>query len=286
MAIDPRRAVGADLGTTTFSWDEEDVILYNLALGAGDPADDPTGLRYVYEGDLHVIPTYGTIPPFAMMMALGQADGIDIDLIQILHGNQQITIHSPIPTSGTVTQTGTVIDVYDRVRGALIILEVVSTLEKTGEPLFTNRAGVYVRGEGGFGGEPGPGPRNTAPERAPDMVVETSTLPQQALLYRLASGDRNPLHADPAFAAMAGFEHPILHGLCTYGVVAKTAIDAALDGDTDAVGGFDARFSGHVFPGETLMTSIWDEGERLVVSAVTKERQTNVLSNAAMTLRR
>lgn len=285
MAIDPRRAVGADLGTTTVSWDEEDVILYNLALGAGDPSDGPGELRYVYEGDLHVIPTYGTVPPFAMMMALGQADGIDIDLVRILHGNQQITIHSPIPTSGTVTQTGTVVDVYDRVRGALVVLEVVSTLEKTGEPLFTNRAGVYVRGEGGFGGEPGPGPVNTAPERDPDTVVESPTLAQQALLYRLASGDRNPLHADPAFAAMAGFERPILHGLCTYGVVARSVIDAALDGDTDAVAGFDARFSGHVFPGETLVTSIWDEGERLVVSAATKERETNVLSNAAITLR-
>jgi acyl dehydratase len=282
MPIDVAKAVGAALGDTTFSWSDEDVILYNIAVGAGNPPDDPGELRYAYEGDLQALPTFGTIPPFDMMMSLGSVDGLDLDLASILHGDQSLRVHGPVPIAGEVHQTGSVIDVYDRGRGALVVLEVVSVLAKTGEALFTNRSGIYVRGEGGFGGDPGPPRANAAPERAPDHVVESPTLPQQALLYRLASGDKNPLHADPGFAALAGFDRPILHGLCTYGIVVKAVVDMALGGDAGAVAGYDARFSGHVFPGETLVTRIWDEDDRLVVSAEVLERGTTVLSNAAV----
>jgi acyl dehydratase len=282
MPIDVSKAVGAELVGTTFSWTDDDVILYNLAVGAGNPPDDPGELRYAYEGDLQALPTFGTIPPFAMMMSLGSVDGLDLDLASILHGDQSLTVHAPIPSTGEVRQTGSIVDVYDKGRGALVILEVVSVLVKTGEPLFTNRSGIYVRGEGGFGGAGGPGPANHPPERPPDHVVESPTLPQQALLYRMASGDKNPLHADPAFAALAGFDRPILHGLCTYGIVAKAVVDVALAGDAGAVAGYDARFSGHVFPGETLVTSIWEGDDRLVVSAAVAERNTTVLSNAAV----
>jgi acyl dehydratase len=285
MGIDVARAVGAELVGTSYAWSEEDVILYNLAVGAGDPPDDQTELRYAYESDLTAVPTFGTIPPFSMMMSLGEVDGIDIDLTRVLHGDQTLTVHSPIPTSGMVRQTGTVVDVFDRVRGALIVLEVVSSLEGSGEAIFTNRSGIYVRGEGGFGGDRGPKTANVTPERPPDHVVETTTLPQQALLYRMASGDKNPLHADPAFAAMAGFDRPILHGLCTYGIVAKTVIDTALDGGTESVAGYEARFSGHVFPGETLVTRIWEEQGRLLFTSDVADRGASALSNGALTLR-
>jgi acyl dehydratase len=177
------------------------------------------------------------------------------------------------------------VDVYDKGKGALLSLEIVSTLEKTGEPLFTNRSGVYVRGEGGFGGDPGPPAGDLVPGRQPDLVVETKTLPQQALLYRMASGDKNPLHADPAFAAFAGFERPILHGLCTYGIVCKAVVESALDGDPSRVRTYSARFTGHVFPGETLVTSIWAEPDRHILSATTKERGSTVLANASITAR-
>jgi acyl dehydratase len=285
MAIDVSRAVGAELGGGTYSWTEEDIILYGLAVGAGDPPTDPAELKYVYEGDLHVVPAFGTIPPFGIMMSLGTVDGLELDLARILHGDQTLTVHRSIPTSGTVNQTGMVVDVYDKGKGALIVLEMVSTLEKTGEPLFTNRTGVYVRGEGGFGGETGPAAGNRPPDRDPDHVIESPTLPQQALLYRMASGDKNPLHADPAFAAFAGFDRPILHGLCTYGIVCRVLVEAALGGEPERLGTYAARFTGHVFPGETLVTKVWEEEGRYLIETETKERGRKVLANAAITPR-
>lgn len=285
MPIDVSKAVGAELEGTTFSWSEEDIILYNLGVGAGDPPTDPAELKYAYEGDLVAIPAYGTIPPFSIMMSLGTVDGLEANLTQILHGDQKLTVHSPIPTAGTVTQTGKVVDVYDKVRGALVVIEVSSVLEKTGEPLFTNRSGIYVRGEGGFGGESGPPAGNVAPDREPDHLIESPTLPQQALLYRMASGDKNPLHADPAFAAFAGFDRPILHGLCTYGVVLKAVVESALGGRPEDVASWEARFTGHVFPGETLVTRVWEEDGAFIVEADTKERGKTVLANAAVTVR-
>ncbi|MEX0864852.1 MAG: MaoC/PaaZ C-terminal domain-containing protein [Acidimicrobiia bacterium] len=282
MPIDIEKVLGAEVPGADFSWTEKDIILYNLAVGAGDPPTDLNELRYTYEGDLVALPGFGTIPPFAMMMSLTSMDGADINLAQILHGEQSLTVHGPIPTSGSVSQAGRVSDVFDKGKGALIVLEVVSTLERDGQILFTNRAGVYVRGEGGFGGDPGPGSRPKAPDRQPDHIVETPTIPQQALLYRQASGDRNPLHADPGFAAFAGYERPILHGLCTYGMAAKVAVDTVLDGDPGQFEGLTARFSGHVFPGETLVTRIWEDGDGHLLEVSTKERGLPVLSNARL----
>ena len=285
MAIDVDKARGAELRGLDYSWSEEDVILYNLGVGAGNPPTDPAELKYAYEADLCAVPTFATIPPFGMMMSLGSVEGIDIDLSRILHGDHTLTVHAPLPTSGRVSQTGRVADVYDKGKGALIVIEVVSTLEETGEPLFTNRSGIYVRGEGGFGGDRGPAAANRAPDRDPDHVVESSTLPQQALLYRMASGDKNPLHADPGFAVFAGFDRPILHGLCTYGIVCKAVVESALGGSPETVETYTARFTGHVFPGETLITNVWDEGGRYLVEAGAKERETRVLSNAVVTTR-
>lgn len=285
MPIDIEKALGARLPEGTFSWADEDVILYNLALGAGNPPTEPRELRYAYEADLVAIPTYGTIPPFGIMMSMGEIEGLEVNLAQILHGSQELIVHREIPTSGTVTQSGRVAAIYDKGKGALAVLEIVSVLEKTGEDLFTNRASIYIRGEGGFGGDPGPQAANIAPERDPDHVVESPTLPQQALLYRMASGDKNPLHADPGFAGFAGFERPILHGLCTYGIVAKAVLDHALEGEPGRLASYDARFSGHVFPGETLVTQIWEEEDGLIVAARSKERDTKILSNGGITTR-
>jgi acyl dehydratase len=142
-----------------------------------------------------------------------------------------------------------------------------------------------VRGEGGFGGPSGPPPANEPPSRSPDIEVERATLPQQALLYRL-SGDRNPLHADPEFAKLGGFDQPILHGLCSYGIVCKAVVDEALGGDVGSVARYQARFAGVVFPGETLVVQMWMEDHCVVVAAHTKERGTPVITNAAITRRR
>lgn len=285
MPIDIDKALAAEFPRSSFTWSDNDIILYNLAVGAGNPPTDPQELRYTYEGDLVAIPTYGTIPPFETIMSMAAVEGLDINLSQILHGEHALTVHRPIPTSGRVSQTGGIVSIYDKGKGALAVVEVVSVLDDTGEELFTNRASIFIRGEGGFDGDPGPRPGGVPPDREADHVVESATLPQQALLYRLASGDRNPLHVDPGFAAFAGFERPILHGLCTYGVVAKAVVDTAMGGEPDLLGSFSARFSGHVFPGETLVTSIWEEGDEMIVTARTKERDTKVLANGVVAVR-
>jgi len=154
-------------------------------------------------------------------------------------------------------------------------------VDSGGDPLYTTRSTIFARGEGGFGGERGPSVRIVMPEREPDFVVDTPTLPQQALLYRLC-GDRNPLHSDPAFAGKAGFPRPILHGLCTYGIVCKAVTDRVLDGDVTRVAGFSTRFAGVVYPGETLRTSVWQEDKRLLVSTSVADRA--VLTDTVMSL--
>ena len=282
MPIDLEKAVGAELAGGTAVWREEDIILYHLGVGAGVPPTDPGELSYAYEGDLQVLPTYATIPQLPVMMSVGYAPGFDINPAMILHGEHEIVVHEPIPTTGTVIQTGSVTEILDKGKGALAVVEIVSIMEKTGKPLFTNRASIFIRGEGGFGEASGTSTTDLTPSRDPDHVVESVTLPQQALLYRMASGDKNPLHADPGFAAFAGFDRPILHGLCTYGIVCKAVVDHALGGRSDAVASFRARFSGVVYPGETLVTTIWEEDDNLVVGTIVKERGVTVLTNAVV----
>ncbi len=278
MPIDASRAVGAALPGSTYSWDEDDVVLYQLAIGAGVPPTDARELSYTYDADLRVLPTFATIPAFGLMMSLGTVDGLEFELASVLHGEQELELHRPIPSSGSVVQEGRVTHVFDKGKGALVVMEIESRLEKDGELLFTNRPSVFLRGEGGFGGEPGPPTTTDIPDRDPDQVVRSPTLPQQALLYRVASGDRNPLHTDPGFAAFAGYERPILHGLCTYGIVGKAVVDHSLGGQVRALIRYRARFSGVVFPGETVVTRTWVQDGGLVVEAAVEERAATVLS--------
>lgn len=284
MPIDPERVVGAELPETEHGWDADDVILYHLGVGAGNPPVDPGELEYTYEATLKVLPTFATIPMFSSMMGVLGLDGLDINPAMILHGEQSIRLHGEIPTEASVVNRGRVTHLYDKGKGAVAVID-ITTSTADGTALFTNTASIYVRGEGGFGGEPGPEPEHLIPDRTHDAEIASATLPQQALLYRL-SGDKNPLHADPAFAAFGGFDRPILHGLCTYGIVCKAVVDELLGGDVAAVTGFDARFAGVVFPGETVVTRAWRESDRIIVEASTAERGKAVLSNAAVHLTR
>jgi acyl dehydratase len=259
------------------------VILYHLGLGAGVPATDPKELEYTYERNLKVLPSFAVVPVFSALGHLGAIPGVSINFALVLHGEQDVEVHRPIPTAAKIETTGRVAGLYDKGKAALIVLEVASKLEG-GEPLFTNRFSIFARGEGGFGGESGPKPGNEAPARAADAVVESPTVSHQALLYRL-SGDKNPLHADPDFAKMGGFDVPILHGLCSFGVVCKAVVDRLLDGAVDRVARYQARFAGVVFPGETIVTSMWKENGKILLAAKTKERDTPVIGNAAITLR-
>lgn len=286
MPIDVSRVQGGALARVEHSWDERDLILYNLGIGAGADPTDPVELRYVYEGDLMALPSFGTIPAFMTMMSFVEMDGVDVNPAMILHGEHEVLIPGAIPLAAHVVSEGTVTGVYDKGKGALIVMEIVTRLDPGGEVLFINRPSIFVRGEGGFGGESGPGTRSPGPEREPDRTVESPTLPQQALLYRMVSGDRNPLHADPGFAAFAGYERPILHGLCSYGVATKAVVDTVLDDDPVSVASISGRFSGVVFPGETIVTRIWDEGDRIWVEAATAERGEPVISNGVIERRR
>ncbi|MEU7476778.1 MaoC/PaaZ C-terminal domain-containing protein [Lentzea sp. NPDC042327] len=272
MPIDPAVAVGAELPELKFSWTSSDVLLYHLALGA-------TELRYVYEEGLAVLPTFGVVAPRFHETAppVVSFPGVNVDLARVLHGTQEIAAHGPIPAEGQAVLRTRITDVWDKGTAAVIVQE-STAVAPDGTVLYTTRSSIFARGEGGFGGERGPSNRVELPGREPDAVIETPTLPQQAHLYRLC-GDRNPLHADPGFARAAGFDRPILHGLCTYGVVCKAVVDAFLDGPEQVVS-FGARFAGVVFPGETLRTSVWRDGSRLVLTTSSADRP--VLADAVL----
>jgi acyl dehydratase len=284
MPIEVEKVVGAVIPGAVAQWDEDAVIVYHLGVGAGVPPTDPGELQYTYESSpLKVLPSFGVIPVFQMLGGLVGLEGLTFNPMMLLHGEQDLVVHKPLPARAKVENTGRVSDVYDKGKGALVVVE-TETKDENGDLLCTNRFSAFIRGEGGFGGESGPAPGNEAPPRDPDVVAESPTLPQQALLYRL-SGDKNPLHVDPNMAALGGFDRPILHGLCSFGIVCKAAVDNALDGDVTKVGRYQARFSGVVFPGETIVTSMWREGDKVLLSAATKERGTPVITNAALTIK-
>ncbi|EME14458.1 MaoC/PaaZ C-terminal domain-containing protein [Rhodococcus triatomae] len=289
MPIDVKAALSAAPTVRGAAWTERDVILYHLGLGAGVHSLDPAELGWVYEKDLKVLPTFamvagqgvsaGAVTPAGMAMP-----GIDVDLRKILHGGQSLTVHAPIPAAGTATVSSRVADVWDKGKAAVIVLE-QSAADADGNPLWTSAMQIWARGEGGFGGDAGPETSGAAPEREPDKVLVSPTSTQQALVYRL-SGDLNPLHADPAFARMAGFDQPILHGLASYGVVCKAVVDGVLDGDPTRVQSFSVRFAGSLYPGETVETAVWRDGDTLTLLATCPERDGRpVLTHASMEIR-
>ena len=271
MPIDPSTAVGAALPDRSFSWTESDVLLYHLGIGFGARSGDnldPRTLSYTVDGaDLQVLPSFGVVAPTFHDTAPPSLDlpGCDIDLAQVVHGSQEIVLHRPLPTSGSGTVSTKVSDVWDKGKAAVIVQE-GSAVDGAGEPLFTTRSSIFVRGEGGWGGDRGPSSRIDLPEHAPKLDTTYDVTPHQSLLYRLC-GDRNPLHADPSFAERAGFPAPILHGLCSYGIVLRSVVQGLLDSDSSRVAAFTARFAGVVFPGETIRTRGWDDGDRILVSA-------------------
>ncbi len=280
MPIDPDVAIGADLGSVEFSWTSSDVLLYHLALGAGAV---PSDLPYVLEDRLRVLPTFGVVAPGFRTFEPPAVTfpGIEVDLAKVLHGTQSITVHAPLPTDGRAVARSRIANVWDKGKAAVIVQE-SSVVDDAGRPLWTTSSSIFARGEGGFGGDRGPSARTDAPTGGPDVVVDVPILPQQALLYRLC-GDRNPLHADPEFAALAGFDRPILHGLCTYGMVCKALVDTV--GDVDQVTGFATRFAGVVYPGETLRVRAWRTDTGYTATATAADRdEAPVLSDVTLTL--
>jgi acyl dehydratase len=272
VPIDPSVAVGATLPDTEFAWTSSDVLLYHLALGAGAPPTLPRELRYATEDDLQVLPTFAVVAPTLHETERPRVSypGIEIPLEKVLHGSQRVDAHRPLPASGKARASVRVADVWDKGSAAVVVTETL-VRDLDDEPLWTATSSIFARGEGGFGGERGPATSLPMPDREPDALIYTATLPQQALLYRLL-GDRNPLHSDPEFAKGMGFPAPILHGLATYGIVCKALVDELLDGDVTKLRAFGVRFTGVVFPGETLRTSAWREGDRFLVTTTVPDR--------------
>lgn len=283
MAIDPEQALGTEFTTGLTHWNREDVALYHLALGAGAQYCDEAELGYVDVRPLKILPTFAVLATSGIVQEMITHPGLQFDLGRAVHGEQHVELRRPIPPEAKVTNTARVANIFDKGSGALIVLE-VETRDEAGEVLYLNRRNIFARGQGGFGGDPGPKSNFQLPQREPDLELQTPTLPQQALLYARASGENSRLHMDPEHARKVGFDGPIMHGLCTFGMVCKTVIDQMLDGDVGRVAGCRTRFAGPVYPGETLLTRLWrGEGEIMFESAALG-RGTAALSQAVITL--
>lgn len=269
--------IGKRCAPVAFEYTERDVILYALGIGAGVEEE----LDFVYEKNLKVYPMFAAIPAFeAIHVAMA---GLAADPARLVHGEHRIVLHSPIPVKGRLLTIAWVEAIYDKGTGALAVVK-AETANEAGEPMFENTFSVFIRGEGGYGGDRGPGGRkHIPPDIEPDFCVEMRTDVDQAALYRL-SGDYNPLHIDPHFARRAGFSRPILHGLCTFGYVGRAVMKSICGNDPSKVRSFEARFSDAVFPGDTIITEGWRISPSLCVLQARTQRGGLVLTNAAMEL--
>jgi acyl dehydratase len=240
------------------SWTASDVQLYALGVGAGQ-ADPYAELEFTTENSDGV--ALQVLPSFANMLGFGVGfSGVgEFDLSAVLHGEQAFELHRPLPVAGTARTVSTVAGIYDKGKAAVVVFESASTDAATGELLATVRNATFIRGAGGFGGERGPATQWAAPQRAPDFSRSLTVPPDQALLYRL-TGDRNPLHSDPAFAKKAGFDRPILHGMCTYGYTARILLHEACGSRVESFKAMSARFASPVYPGDTITVDGWAEG--------------------------
>ena len=259
--------VGLTTDPIDVTWGEKDVQLYALAVGC-KPADE---LDFVYEHrGPKVLPTYSVISGMDILATVMMK--VEFNLAMLLHGEQKITLHRPIPAKGKAKGQGKVVEVWDKGKAAVIGVECVVEDEKG--PLFTTYETLFIRGAGGFGGERGPSSEETkvvVPDRDPDYVVEDQTRPEQAAIYRL-TGDRNPIHIDPQFAKFGGYNEPFLHGLCTYGFSGRAVLHSLCGCDPEKFISMSARFSDQVYMGDIVITKIWDEGNgRAVMTAETQK---------------
>jgi acyl dehydratase len=270
-------AVGARGEPGERSWNSKDAILYALGVGCG--VDDlPFTTENTQGVDQQVLPTMGVVLPVGGRGAWNELG--DVNWTMLVHGEQAIRLYQPIPVEGTCRSQTTVTGIYDKGSGAVVVTETESVDAKTGDPLFTTRSAAFIRGEGGWGGDRGPSAseRPMAPEREPDHVVKYQTGRDQALIYRL-SGDRNPLHSDPAFAHAAGFDTPILHGLCTYGFTGRALLHTLCGSDPSRFKSMEGRFSSPVFPGDELTVLMWLTGDGEAVFQTRRPGDVVVLDN-------
>ncbi|MBK9973051.1 MAG: MaoC family dehydratase N-terminal domain-containing protein [Acidimicrobiaceae bacterium] len=270
MPLNPE-AVGAVGDVRTMSWSSKDALLYAVGIGAGQ-SDLPFTTENTQNTPQVVFPTFAVVAgsgtASAGASAMSQIGSFNWALL--VHGSQAITLHRPIPVEAQATTQDKVVAMYDKGKAAVVVMENEVT-SSDGEPLWSTRSAVFIRGEGGWGGDRGPsGPQNEPPaDTAPSHEITLQTSPDQAFVYRL-SGDRNPLHTDPAFAALGGFDRPILHGLCTYGFTGRALLGALADNDVTRFHHIEGRFSSPVMPGDALTVRIWrtDHGVAVFTTSV------------------
>jgi 3-hydroxyacyl-CoA dehydrogenase/3a,7a,12a-trihydroxy-5b-cholest-24-enoyl-CoA hydratase len=289
--IDVDQALGYQFPPFETRYDERDLSIYALGVGAAeDPLDDKE-LQLVYElhsGGFKALPTFAVVPPVSGILNMAKegkmAPGLAFGLDRLLHGEQYTELKRPLPPKAKLTHKTQVKQIWDKGKNAVLVYETRSS-DETGEELMVNQLTAVIRGAGGWGGERGPSePENVAPERKPDAVVKQQIHSNQALLYRL-SGDWNPLHVDPSFAKAFGFAKPILHGLCTFGYAARHVINSFSGGDPRFFKSIKVRFADSVLPGETLVTEMWKESDtRILFRCSVAEREKVVISNAAIEL--
>lgn len=283
MAIDYDHLMSLTSEGERFSYGDRETMLYALGVGMGRDPLAAKELPYVYEKDLKTVPTMATV----IAWGAGPLRDSGINYLMVVHGEQKLTLHRPLPAAADIIADSHVVGAWDKGadKGAVIVTETDIRLADTDDKLCTLTSTTFARGDGGFGGPTDGAPKPHAlPDRAPDQTIEVDTRADQALLYRL-SGDRNPLHADPEFATAAGFPAPILHGLCTYGTCCRAILGSVADYDHTAITGFDVRFSSPVFPGETILVDVWKDGPIASFRARLKERDVVVINNGKCTLK-
>jgi acyl dehydratase len=263
-----------------FSWTGRDAIIYALGVGLGADPMDERELAFVYEKDLKPVPT------LAGVVAWGAGAGpTGVNYLLVVDGERKIVFHKPMTAEGQVTAKSRIVGAWDKGagKGAVIVSE-TQLVDKAGETVLTITGSTFARGDGGFGGpsEGQPEP-HAVPARAPDQSVDIPTRPDQALIYRL-SGDRNPLHCDPAVAKAAGFTRPILHGMCTYGITCRAVLQTYAEYDPSRFKSHQARFSAPVFPGETITVDLWRDGDVISFEARVKDRGVTVIKNGKTVL--
>lgn len=265
-----------------YTYTARDVILYNIGIGAGAKDLDHT---YEHADNFGAFPSFGVIPQFFATPGFNMDDVVpNFNPAKLLHGEQYLQIKAPIPTEGTLVSTVRLREVLDKGKAAAVTTAIETKDKATGKVIFENQSTVFIRGSGGFGGKKNGVDRgnatavNTPPSRKPDAVVEEKTSEDQAAIYRL-SGDYNPLHIDPAFSSMGGFPKPILHGLCSLGFAGRHVLNTYGPYEDLKV-----RFAGTVIPGETLVTEMWKEGNKVIFRTSVKDRNAPAISNAAATL--
>lgn len=278
------QALGFESTLADTRYDEKDLALYALGVGAG--TDELCVVYERNESGFYALPTFGVVPAlnalFLSAMEGHTVPGLNYGLERILHGEQSLELCRPLPTAAKLKHRSRVSQILDKGKNAVVVTHIDTFDADSGELLVKNDVSMVVRGAGGWGGERGPsGEGHQAPDRAPDAVATMKTTTEQALLYRL-SGDWNPLHADPQFAALFGFERPILHGLCTFGFAGRAVINAFAKGDPRALKTFHVRFADSMFPGETLKVEMWKVEDRVLLRATAVERNKVVLSHGAV----